>query len=262
MKLITILSDFGSKSGYPAQMKGVILNQIECKIIDITHEITPYNIQEGAFVLKNTIPKFPRGTVHIAVVDPGVGSSRRGIFVVTKDHIIIGPDNGLLMPLAHIYNDYDVYEIKKDVNNFDYTSNTFHGRDIFAPIAVKIINGLKFDEIGNKISDFIDLDFGKGSIEKKYARGSVIYFDRFGNIITNIYGKSVIDFLELNKKIIIFIEDKKYEMKFVKSYDFVKKKQMMATIGSTNLFEIAINQGNASQRLKVKPNDKIKILFS
>jgi S-adenosylmethionine hydrolase len=261
MKIITILSDFGIKSGYAAQMKGVILNLTDCRIIDITHEIKPQDINEGAFVLMSTVSKFPIGTIHIAVVDPGVGSKRKGLIVVTRTQILIGPDNGLLIPAARYLGDFIVYEIKNDVFSSNLISDTFHGRDIFAPIAAKILNGVPFEELGNKTSDFFDLDFDLGLIESESAIGKVIYIDRFGNIITNIQGSQLKNIVNYDKKINILIGKKSYEILFVKSYSFVKKRHLMSTIGSSDLFEISVNQGNAAKRLNIKIEDEIKILF-
>jgi S-adenosylmethionine hydrolase len=261
MKIITILSDFGTNSGYPAQMKGVILSLTNCRIIDITHEIKPYDVREGAFVLRNTVSKFPVGTVHVAVVDPGVGSNRRNIIIVTRTQILIGPDNGLLIPAARILGNFNVYEIKKDVFQSDFTSNTFHGRDIFAPIAAKIINDASFEELGNKISEFVDLDLGIGVVKSNSVNGDVIHIDNFGNIITNIQGDDLKNLLDYDEKINVFVGNKRREISFVRSYAYAKKRQMMATIGSSNLFEIAVNQGSAADKLNIKLRDKVKILF-
>lgn len=261
MKIITILSDFGTNSGYPAQMKGAILSLTNCRIIDITHEIKPYDIREGAFVLRNIVSKFPVGTIHVAVVDPGVGSNRRNIIVVTRTQILIGPDNGLLMPAAHSLGNFIVYEIKKDIFQSNFVSNTFHGRDIFAPIAAKIINGMSFEQLGNKISEFVDLDFGIGVVKSTSINGHVIHIDRFGNIITNIQGNDLTKLFDFDKKINVFVGNKRHNISFVRSYSYVKKRQMIGTIGSSNFFEIAVNQGNAAEKLKIKQEDKVKILF-
>ena len=101
MKIITFLTDFGTKDGYVAQMKGVALSITDARLIDITHDIIPHNIREGAFTLRSVVPYYPTGTVHVAVVDPGVGTERKSILITTRKHILIGPDNGLLMPAAH-----------------------------------------------------------------------------------------------------------------------------------------------------------------
>ncbi|MDH7517251.1 MAG: S-adenosyl-l-methionine hydroxide adenosyltransferase family protein [Candidatus Thermoplasmatota archaeon] len=261
MKIITLLTDFGSKDGYVAQIKGVISFITDARIIDITHDVTPHNIREAAFILRNTSPYYPIGTVHLAVVDPGVGTDRKGLIITTKSQILIGPDNGVLIPAAKFLGDLTVYEIKNNEYMLKNVSNTFHGRDIFAPIAAHIVNGVSFDKLGDKTKNFVDLDFGETCMSKKDITGKVVYLDHFGNIITNIDGTSVKEVLDYNKKIKLSINNKPREAVFVKSYGFTKKGQLLATIGSSNYLEISINQGNAAQKLNAKPDDKIKITF-
>lgn len=261
MKIITFLTDFGMKSGYVSQMKGVASSISDARLIDITHDITPHNIYEGAFVLRTSVPYFPVGTVHIAVVDPGVGTDRKGLIITTRSQILVGPDNGLLIPAARFLGDFVAYEIINEKYMLKSVSNTFHGRDIFTPVAAHITNGVTFEEFGKQVNDFVDLDFGQGSITGNTAEGRIIYIDRFGNIITNIDGKKLRQFLDYNTKIKVSIKGKSKNISFVKSYDFVKKGVFLATIGSSNLLEIGVNQGNAAQKLGVKPNDQVKILF-
>ena len=262
MKTITFLTDFGTNNGYVAQMKGVALGITNAKLVDITHEITPHNIREGAFILQTVVPYYPVGTVHVAVVDPGVGTERRGIIITTRSHILIGPDNGLLMPAAHFLGDFTIYEITNKQYMLNSVSNTFHGRDVFTPVAAHITNGVPFEEIGNRINDFVDLDFGQVEITDKTATGKVVYIDRFGNIITNITGFKLLDVFQYDKKVMVFIGGDYKQLFFVRSYGFVKKGQMLATIGSSNYLEIGVNQGNAAKKLSVKEDDEIKILFN
>lgn len=261
MKIITFLTDFGTKSSYVSQMKGVALTLTDAKIIDITHEITPHDIFEGAFTLRAAVPYFPSGTVHVAVVDPGVGSNRRGIVITTPSQILVGPDNGLLMPAAKLLGDFIVYEIQNQDLLLKSISNTFHGRDVFTSVAAHILNGVLFEEIGPIIHDYVELDLGKTDITNKTATGKIIYVDSFGNIITNIERSQICKFLEYDKKIMIYIAKKRRQMMFTKSYSYVKKGEMLATIGSSNFLEIGINQGNAQKKLNAKPGDEIKILF-
>jgi len=262
MKTITFLTDFGSNSIYVSQMKGVALSMTDARVVDITHNIKPHDIREGAFVLSHSILYFPIGTVHVAVVDPGVGTNRRGIIVATRTQVLVGPDNGLLIPAARTMGDFNVYEIANTNLMLNSISNTFHGRDIFTPIASHILNGVLFEQIGPLINDYIDLDFGKFEITDKTATGKIIYIDSFGNIITNIDGYKLKQFLAYDKKIMLFISNKQIELPFVKSYNFVKKGELLATIGSSNLFEIALNQGDAFKKLGVKLDDEVKILFN
>lgn len=261
MKLLTFLSDFGSDSNYISQMKGVALSITDARIIDITHDISPQNIHEGAYVLMSAIKHFPIGTVHVAVVDPGVGTIGRGIVITTQSQILVGPDNGLLIPAARSLGNFTVYEITNPNLMSKTISNTFHGRDVFTPVAANILNGTLFDQIGPITNHFVDLDFGKFEIKNKIVTGKIIYIDSFGNVISNIAGDSFRQVINYDKKIMAFIGDKRLEIPFCKSYNFVKKGEFLATIGSNDLLEISLNQGNAAKKLRVKPDDDIKILF-
>jgi len=262
MKIITFLTDFGTKDGYVAQMKGVALSITDARLIDITHDITPHNIREGAFTLRSVVPYYPTGTVHVAVVDPGVGTERKGILITTRKHILVGPDNGLLMPAAHFLGDFIVYEISNEKYTPNPISSTFHGRDIFTPVAAHITNGVPFEKIGSRINDFVDLDFGQGVIENNTSTGRVVYIDRFGNVVTNITGNILPNGLVYNKKIMLFAGENCIEIPFVRSYGFVKKRELLATIGSSNFLEISVNQGNAAKKLSIKEDDELKIIFN
>ena len=262
MKIITFLTDFGTKDGYVAQMKGVALSITDARLIDITHDITPHNIREGAFTLRSVVPYYPTGTVHVAVVDPGVGTERKGILITTRKHILVGPDNGLLMPAAHFLGDFIVYGISNEKYVLNLVSSTFHGRDIFTPVAAHITNGVPFEKIGSRINDFVDLDFGQGVIENNTSTGRVVYIDRFGNVVTNITGSILSNGLVYNKKIMLFISENCIEIPFVRSYGFVKKRELLATIGSSNFIEISVNQGNAAKKLSIKEDDELKIIFN
>lgn len=259
---MTFLTDFGTKDGYAAQIKGVALSITDARLIDITHDISPQNIYEGAFTLRSTVPSFPVGTVHVAVVDPGVGTERRSIIVTAKDHILVGPDNGLLIPVARLLGEFTVYEITNKEYMCQTISPTFHGRDIFAPVAAHILEGVPFEKFGNVINDFVELDFEMAEITDKTAVGAILAIDYFGNVITNIGGNEIKKVLPHGKKITLIIGNKKREVLFLKAYNFIKKNQFLATIGSSNFLEIGLNQGNAAQKLKVKPGDKVKIIFS
>jgi len=261
MKVLTFLTDFGLKSNYVAQMKAVVLNIVDANIIDISHNIAPQNITEGAFLLKTTVPFFPNGSVHVAVVDPGVGTQRRGIVIATKTQILIGPDNGLLIPAARHLGDFEVYEIKNKNLMMNEVSNTFHGRDIFAPVAAHILKGVYFNEIGPRITDYNDLNIQESKFTEKTIEGKIISIDSFGNIITNINGLKLKKVLEYNKNVIAYIGKTQIKLPFLKTYGEAKKDQVLASIGSSNLLEISINLGNAAEKYKIKNGEDIKILY-
>lgn len=258
--VITLLSDFGD--AYPASMKGVILGiEPGANIVDITHSIPRHDIRAGAFVLMNTAKYYPSGTVHIAVVDPGVGTKRRAIAIRSesregKTHFFIGPDNGLLIPAAKSIGKITVYEISNSTLFRENISDTFHGRDIFAPIGGYISKGFGIEKVGERINDFNVLDFGKGRKIKDSLQGEVIYIDIFGNIITNFFGKSM-DFQSGDELMV----DKK-KVIFGTSYGFCEEGYPLALVGSHGYLEIAVNMGNAARMFCKKQGDEIKICIT
>jgi S-adenosylmethionine hydrolase len=262
MRRITFLTDFGTKDGYVAQMKGVASNITDAELIDITHEVTPHNVREGAFILWTTAPFFPVGTVNVVVVDPGVGMERKGLIITTKKQILVGPDNGILMPTAHLLGDYVVYEITNPKYMLHPLSHTFHGRDIFAPVAAYITQGIPFSEIGVKTTHFFDLQFDLGQHQGDRIVGKILYIDHFGNLITNI----PYDILpkDIQQKTVTLISgDNRWEhLPFVPSYGFVKPGEVLFTIGSNSFLEISINQRNAAKTLMINEDDEIQLFFS
>lgn len=259
--IVTLLSDFGD--AYPASMKGVILNiNPSANIVDISHSIPPHDVRAGAFVLMTSAKYFPTGTVHIAVIDPGVGTKRRPIAIraESSDHIVhffIGPDNGLLIPAARSIGEIEVYEITNVdlLRSGNDISSTFHGRDIFAPVGAHISYGMEIRNVGNGIHDFVDMDFGENKIERTECliRGKIIFIDSFGNIITNIPAKIV----DLREGDILGIGKK--QIKFTRSYGFCKIGYPLALIGSHGYLEIAVNQGNAAYFFRKKSGDRMTI---
>lgn len=253
--VITLLSDFGDV--YPASMKGVILGiHQDANIVDISHSIPRHDIRTGAFVLMTTAKYFPTGTVHIAVVDPGVGTTRRPIAARAQSpggdiQYFIGPDNGLLIPAARNIGKFEVYEITSRDFFRKIPSHTFHGRDIFAPVGAHISKGLEIEDVGAEIFDFIDLDFGAGIKTADSFMGKVIFIDPFGNIVTNISSDSV----DLKFGDILDIEG--IRVPFFNSYGFCNEGEPLALIGSYGYLELAVNQGNAARFFDKKIDEEI-----
>ena len=261
MKLVTFLTDFGLQSGYVAQMKGVLYARYpDAHCVDISHDITPHNVKEGAFLLRSVVPHFPRGTIHVGVVDPGVGTHRRGIVVATRRHIFVGPDNGLLMPAVRLFGDFAAYEITNEDLFKKPVSDTFHGRDIFTPIAAHILNGLPFEQIGPRIQDVLDIPFQQPSILDNMIMGTVLFVDRFGNIVTNISSKQIQRVAHIGDELTLNINDQRKKIPFVATYyGDVKKQGLLALMGSSGFLEISLNQGNASELLSASTDDSFQI---
>ena len=254
--VITLLSDFGDL--YPASMKGIIFGiNPDANIVDISHSVPAQDIKAGAFMLAATAKYFPSGTVHVAVVDPGVGTNRRALAIRAESkeygiHYFIGPDNGLLIPAAFSIGDYEVYEITNDTLFRDAdVSATFHGRDIFAPVGAHISNGFEIEKVGKRINDYTILDFGNGVKNGDIIEGRIIFIDSFGNIITNILSE-IVDYKHGD-----LLEIWDTSITFQSSYGFSGEDEPLALIGSHGYLEIAVNQGSAAQFFGKKQDDEI-----
>lgn len=262
MQRITFLTDFGTKDGYVAQMKGVVTSITDAHLIDISHEVSPQNVREGAFLLWTTAPFFPVGTVHVAVVDPGVGTQRKGLMIATKKQVLVGPDNGILLPTAHLLGDFTVYEITNPKYMLHPLSKTFHGRDIFAPVAAYITKGVPFRDIGMITTHFVDLQFTLGEHRGDRLVGKILYIDRFGNLITNI-PEDILPKEIGERNIVVVAGDRRWEhLPFVATYESVKPGETLLIIGSNHFVEISVNQGNAARTLGLKEDDIIDLFFS
>jgi len=256
--MITLTSDFGLKDPYVAEIKGVILTIFpKTTIIDITHEIEKFNVQMAAFVLASAVPYFPEKTIHLAVVDPGVGSERRAILIQTKKAFFVGPDNGLLILAAESQGIEHVYELTNPKLMMSYVSNTFHGRDIFAPAAAYLDKGMKPFEYGPEIKDPVKPEFAQIVRKNNSIIGEVIHIDSFGNIITNISEK---DIQSLNKIITVELLQFSLRLNFANNYAQGKIKEPIALVGSHGFVEIALNRGNAAESFLVKVGDKITFI--
>ena len=263
MHLITLLTDFGQNNAYVAQMKGVISSiapMVRC--IDITHTIPAQQVKIGSFLLTSSVDFFPNGTIHVAVVDPGVGTMRRGIVAVTSKQVFVGPDNGLLINAAKKHGHFDVYEITNDTLFNETISQTFHGRDIFAPIAAHIARGIPFEQVGEKIKDYHVIESSRPRINDQIVEADVEFIDDFGNIITNLNAITFHSFIRFDTRCILKIKRKKIEIPYFSTYELVSKDQLLITTGSSGFIELAINQGNASKTLDVSIGDTITFDFT
>jgi S-adenosylmethionine hydrolase len=245
-----------------AEMKAVILSTApNACIVDISHEIEKFNISMGAFILASAAPFFPNGTVHVAVVDPTVGSKRHPIIVETKRSFLVGPDNGLLMLAAQREGIQNVYRIVNKRYMRMTVSKTFHGRDIFAPVAAYLLKGEKPQVFGPKITEYTIPKFAKAHVKGMMISGRILHVDDFGNIVTNAYAKDVekAGFKE-SEKLLVEFNGEKVVMRFCSAYSEVPEKTPLAIIGSHDFLEISINKGNASEKFNVKPGIPIRIL--
>lgn len=259
--LITLLSDFGLKDPYVAEMKAVILTICQnARIIDISHMIEEFNVGMGAFVLASAAPHFPEGSIHVAVVDPGVGTERRALLVQTNRAFYIGPDNGVLMLAAKKNQIGHVFTLSNPEFMLPRISATFHGRDVFAPAAAYLASGVDPEELGPEIRDYVVPSFAYPELRAKDLVGEILYIDNFGNVITNV---SIDDLMEIGikagERLVIRHKNKSYYANLFTAYGDAEPGSLLALIGSHGFLEIAVNQGKASRKLRLKTGDALII---
>jgi len=263
-RIIGLITDFGTKGQhYISSIKGVILNiNPEVIIVDISHNITPFSIIEASYIITTTYKYYPKGTVFIIVVDPGVGSSREILAVKTVDnYYFVGPNNGIFLGVFESNKFSECIEIKNEDYFIKPISKTFHGRDIMAPIAANITKGIPLSNFGvnfnpSKLNSYpIELN----KINDKEIRCTIQYIDDFGNIITNIKAGS----LSLKDGATLKIKLKQTEIsgKFVQFFEEGKKNSILFLIGSSGFLEISKNQGDAAVDFGVCVGDSITVLL-
>lgn len=236
-------------------MKGVILSIAhDATIVDVTHSIPPTDIHAGALALYSFVKYYPAGTIHVAVIDPGVGTERKAIAIRAGGQYLIGPDNGVLTPAATLLGDIEVYEISSDIIP-DEVSSTFHGRDIFAPVAAHISKGMELQEIGTPTDEYAVLDISDYVIEKDFIRAKVVYIDGFGNIVTNIPCNDLLKSVKQGTMLSIAGR----QMPFLRTYGEVPKGKLLSLIGSHGFMEISMNQGSAAKLLHLENINEITI---
>ena len=259
--IITLLTDFGLKEPYVASMKGVILSiNPQCTLVDITHQVSPYDIKEGAFILAQAYSTFPKGTIHLSVVDPGVGSPRKPILFVTKNYFFIGPDNGLFTFALKREKLKKVIALGKMKFFLPEVSPTFHGRDLFAPVAAHLSFGIAPESFGRVIKSWNEISFPEPVLRQEKLIGEVVHIDTFGNLVCNIDYKNLLKFSK-SRPFVIKI-GKRTIRGLKKGYWEGRKDEPMALIGSGGFLEISIKEGNAQKVLKMKKGDRVQVQIS
>ena len=232
---IALLTDFGTRDPYVAAMKGVIVSRCDARIADLTHEIAPFDVWEGAFFLRDVTGYWPEGTIFVCVVDPGVGTARRIIAIESDRRIFLAPDNGLLH-----FIDGDAYEVTNESLFLPGGSTTFHGRDRFAPVAAALANGMTVDHLGPRIDDRVALD---------YTPDAIIRIDRFGNCITDLVPPA--------SPFAVMVGDLRVDdVRTTYSGDGV-----FAIIGSTGCIELSVANGSAASLLQLSRGDRVSIVL-
>ncbi len=262
-RIITLTTDFGTKDPFVGQMKGVIKSiNPNVDVVDITHEITPHSIKEAAIVIGLSYSYFPPRSIHVVVVDPGVGSERKPILVVTENHYFIGPDNGVFsliyqkegafLQVIHITADH--YFIRKD-------TSTFHGRDIFSPVAAWLSRGIPVNNFGEETEEFMRIPIPAPTRPTKSTiEGEIIYIDRFGNAITNITSNMLLPYIKDNKKLKVVFKGKEVPLKTY--YAEAEDKELYCLLNSFDLLELYVYRGNAAKEFNIRIGDIIGIIIS
>lgn len=263
--IITLTTDYGARDSFTASVKGVILKiNPQVQIVDISNEIAPQDIWEAAYILKSAYSHFPNGTVHLAVVDPGVGSGRRPIVVVTESYYFVGPDNGVF---SLIYQDAERLRVHHITSTHYFLPNpgpTFHGRDVFAPVAGWLAKGIPSGNFGEEITDFSKLNVPAPKVAQNSIEGHVVHIDRFGNVITDILYKDIQPLLTegADLKIAIVTAAGK-EIKGLKKYYAEAAPGVPgAIINSSGALEIFMFKQNARTALSIKRGEAVRLTIT
>lgn len=264
MSIITLLTDFGTEDAYVGIMKGVILSvNPSAVIIDITHHVDSHDLIEAAYIIKSSYRYFPEGTVHVIVVDPGVGSDRVIVALEMMDHIFLAPDNGVLTLLMDEGEIDSIIRVENTLYFLESVSQTFHGRDIFAPTGAHLSKGMDIKRLGSCLDkqDLVNLRIQKPYIsDKGELVGNIVSFDRFGNCISNIDMNDLKKFNEGDSEKRLEIKIGKNTIKGLsRSYTDVEFRRPLAIIGSFGYLEIALNKGNAKRYFGIAKGDNITL---
>jgi hypothetical protein len=256
--VVTLLTDFGTKDHYVASMKGVILSiNPRCLLIDISHQVSPHDIREGAFILANAYSYFPKGTIHLSVVDPGVGGARKPILLVTENYCFVGPDNGLFTMISRKENVKQIIALDEQKYHLSKVSTTFHGRDIFAPVAAHLSLGVNLNALGHKIDSLFWLGFEGPFVKEGKLLGEILHVDTFGNLVSNIDEGRLFRFIK--GRPFVIRAGRKTIRGLKEGYWEGKKGELIALLGSGGFLEISVREGNAQKALKIKRGDAITV---
>lgn len=248
--IITLTTDFGEGSRYVAAMKGVILSiHPTASLIDLSHSVPPQDVRRGAIVLAETAPFFPPETIHIAVIDPGVGTSRRIVYARIGEQQFIAPDNGLLSRLAAAEAPSKIVSLDEPRFWLPRVSSTFHGRDIMAPVAARLSLGLSPDELGRPLDSLVSLDWPEAEKVANRIAGEVIEVDSFGNLVTNIT-REMLAGVPTDESVTVACDEHVTQGIF-KTYSEQPPMTLIALVGSGERLELAIVDENASAMLGV-----------
>jgi S-adenosylmethionine hydrolase len=259
--IVTLITDFGFLGEYVGAMKGTILKvNPRCQVVDVTHQIEPQDVLRAAWILKNTYPYYPTGTVHLVVVDPGVGTRRRPVVLRKKGHLFVGPDNGVFTFVLSDPGRTEGYEITRREFFLSPLSETFHGRDLFAPVAGYLSLGKDPSRVGPRAGGLVRVEWPAPQMKGKNLLGRILFADSFGNWITNISREA---YGQLMENRFLQIKGKGWRIdRLSQTYGQGKPGQPLALFGSAGLLEIAVNRSSAKKTLGLRSGDRLIIALS
>jgi S-adenosylmethionine hydrolase len=256
--VIALLSDFGARDHYAGTMKGVVIGICpDVTLVDITHEITPHDVLEGALQLAATWRYFPAGTIFLVVVDPGVGSPRRGIAAEAGDYRFVAPDNGVLTAVFREQAPRRVVELTERRYARPTVSRTFEGRDRFAPAAAWLARGIQLAALGRAVSSYHQLDIPQVAVEDARLAGVIVHVDRFGNLVTNI-DRHTFETFARARPVALSVEGHAVAG-VVATYADIRAGEVCALFGSSDHLELAVNGGSAAATLGVARGGAVEI---
>lgn len=248
-RIVTLLTDFGTADAYAGILKGVVLGICpEAQLVDLTHEVGPQDIMAGALLLRSAARFFPAGTIHVAVVDPGVGSARKPILVQAGGASFIGPDNGLLHPAASERGIHRIIALTRPNFHLSRVGKTFHGRDVFAPVAGHLARGVAAEDLGPVLKEMQALELPAAKREGDLLRGEVVHVDRYGNLVTNVTRADLDGFRGATLCVSIVGCD---AIPLLESYSDAPAGELLALVASWDQVEVAQRDGSAAARLGV-----------
>ncbi len=259
--LITFLTDFGTADIFVASMKGVILGiNPQARFVDLTQEVPAHNVRAGAYLLSSAARHFPKGTIHVAVVDPGVGSDRRPLLASTSTHHFLAPDNGLLSYVLAEEPGVEIRELTAQKYFLSSVGPTFHGRDLFAPAAAWLSRGEPVEAVGPRVEKVVQFEVRKPTREKGTLIGEVQHIDRFGNLITNIGYALLNELADLDNWLDFQVKVRQVTVKGLqRCYADAKPKKLAALVNSDGWLELFCNQARADKLAKAKLGDRVEV---
>ncbi|KWW98060.1 hypothetical protein TH66_22430 [Carbonactinospora thermoautotrophica] len=262
-RCISFLTDYGLADGFVGACHGVFARIAPAvRVIDITHLVAPGDVRRGAAVLAQTVPYLPPG-VHVAVVDPGVGTARRGVAVQAGDHVFVGPDNGLLSWAADaVGGPAHAYELAEPTLMLPEVSSTFHGRDVFAPVAAHLATGVPLERVGPElpVDRLVRLPDPVSRLHADHAEGEVVTVDRYGNVQTSLTGDQVGALgLRPGTRLEVRSAEGRWEFTYGETFGSVPVGRLVAFVDSAGMLALAINGGNAANQLGLAPGDPVTV---